>query len=261
VCEAAVWAAAWTALGLEFGALVFVARPVRRMVPVARRRDPGRLLISEGGRLPATSLLQAMLLLVGVDVVFAVDSLPAIQGVTAGPFTGGRLPAIPSQRPVLQARAGGVQFAPADDRIVQASVALRYSNEPIAVSGRIYRVRPTTVDGVRTRASVLPFDPNDPHTLVLDNPDTPWVDQGIDGDWIKFSAPPQPAEFSLHEDATMAEVAERLRELNPDGLPICDWADQCKYELGSDYRPGLDAAAGFPVFWASGVRFDRGDRS
>lgn len=85
--------------------------------------------------------------------------------------------------------------------------------------------------------------------------------KGSNGDWIKISAPPQPAGFSLPEDATMAEVADRLRELRPEGLPICRWADQCQNELGSDYRRGLDATAGFPVFRASGVRFDPGDRS
>lgn len=70
-------------------------RVLRRVVPVAREGDRGRLLVrergvagrpAEQGRLAATPLLWAMLLLIGGDVVFAVDSVPAIFGVTRDPF-------------------------------------------------------------------------------------------------------------------------------------------------------------------------------
>ncbi|HYZ00735.1 MAG TPA: TerC/Alx family metal homeostasis membrane protein [Candidatus Binatia bacterium] len=63
-----------------------VMRVLRRVVPVAREGSGGRLLTHEDGRLKATPLLWAMLLLIGADVVFAVDSVPAIFGVTRDPF-------------------------------------------------------------------------------------------------------------------------------------------------------------------------------
>ena len=63
-----------------------VMRVVRRVVPVARQGDSGRLLTREEGLRKATPLLWAMLLLIGADVVFAVDSVPAIFGVTRDPF-------------------------------------------------------------------------------------------------------------------------------------------------------------------------------
>ena len=72
-----------------------VMRVVRRIVPVAREGDGGRLLVRQRGiggrsanrgRLAATPLLWAMLLLIGGDLVFAVDSVPAIFGVTREPF-------------------------------------------------------------------------------------------------------------------------------------------------------------------------------
>ena len=72
-----------------------VMRVLRRVVPVARKGDGGGLLTREQGGggspprkrlLKATPLLWAMLLLIGADVVFAVDSVPAIFGVTRDPF-------------------------------------------------------------------------------------------------------------------------------------------------------------------------------
>lgn len=71
------------AVGAEEGRVV---RLLRRVMPVARQGDGGRLLTHEDRRLEATPLLWAMLLLVGADVVFAVDSVPAILGVTRDPF-------------------------------------------------------------------------------------------------------------------------------------------------------------------------------
>jgi tellurite resistance protein TerC len=71
------------AVGAEEGRLM---RAFRRVVPVAQEGAGGRLLTWEDGVRKATPLLWAMLLLIGADVVFAVDSVPAVFGVTRDPF-------------------------------------------------------------------------------------------------------------------------------------------------------------------------------
>ncbi len=63
-----------------------VVRLFRRFVPaIAEYRGP-RFLISEGGRWLATPLLLVLVTIEATDVVFAVDSIPAIFAVTRDPF-------------------------------------------------------------------------------------------------------------------------------------------------------------------------------
>ena len=64
----------------------FMLRLVRRFVPVTREYHGTHFLIREAGRLYATPLLLVLLVVETTDVVFAVDSIPAIFGITRDPF-------------------------------------------------------------------------------------------------------------------------------------------------------------------------------
>jgi len=59
---------------------------VRRFVPVTTSEHGGRFFIKEGGRFAATTLFLCLVSVEASDVVFAVDSIPAIFGVTLDPF-------------------------------------------------------------------------------------------------------------------------------------------------------------------------------
>jgi len=61
-------------------------RWLRRVVPATARLEGHRFTVREGGRRLATPLLLALLLVEVSDVVFALDSIPAIFGVTLDPF-------------------------------------------------------------------------------------------------------------------------------------------------------------------------------
>jgi tellurite resistance protein TerC len=58
----------------------------RRVFPVAERLDGDRFFTRENGALAATPLFVTLLLVDFADVVFAVDSIPAIFAVTQDPF-------------------------------------------------------------------------------------------------------------------------------------------------------------------------------
>jgi tellurite resistance protein TerC len=63
-----------------------VLRLVRRLVPLSTSYDGDRVLTREGGRRVATPVLAALLLVATFDVVFAVDSIPAIFAITRDTF-------------------------------------------------------------------------------------------------------------------------------------------------------------------------------
>jgi TerC family integral membrane protein len=63
-----------------------VLRLVRRLVPMTPRYDGDRVLTHDGGRRVATPVLAALLLVATFDVVFAVDSIPAIFAITRDTF-------------------------------------------------------------------------------------------------------------------------------------------------------------------------------
>lgn len=63
-----------------------VLRLFRRFVPVTDGFRGGRFLVREGSRWVATPLLAVLVLVEVTDVVFAVDSIPAIFAVTREPF-------------------------------------------------------------------------------------------------------------------------------------------------------------------------------
>lgn len=63
-----------------------VYRWLRRLVPTTDDYDGQRLLVRRAGRLVATPLLVVLLLVEISDIIFAVDSIPAIFAVTQEPF-------------------------------------------------------------------------------------------------------------------------------------------------------------------------------
>jgi tellurite resistance protein TerC len=69
----------------DFGAS-FPARLVRRFIPVTDELDRARFFVRRDGVLHATPLFVALVMVELTDVVFAVDSIPAILAVTQDPF-------------------------------------------------------------------------------------------------------------------------------------------------------------------------------
>jgi tellurite resistance protein TerC len=63
-----------------------VLRWLRRFLPVSDRLHGQRFLLRDGSRLLATPLLLALLVVETTDVIFAVDSIPAVLAVTTDPF-------------------------------------------------------------------------------------------------------------------------------------------------------------------------------
>lgn len=61
-------------------------RMARRLIPSADRLDDHRFFTRVGGRLVATPLFMALLMVEVTDVVFAVDSIPAIFAITSDTF-------------------------------------------------------------------------------------------------------------------------------------------------------------------------------
>jgi tellurite resistance protein TerC len=61
-------------------------RVLRRFIPSTPRYEGNRFVVLEQGRRVATPLLLALVLIEISDVVFALDSVPAIFGVTLDPF-------------------------------------------------------------------------------------------------------------------------------------------------------------------------------
>ncbi len=59
---------------------------LRRLVPSTTRLDDGKFFTIENGRRLATPLFVALVLVEVTDVVFALDSIPAIFAVTSDPF-------------------------------------------------------------------------------------------------------------------------------------------------------------------------------
>ncbi len=65
---------------------LFVVRMFRRIYPVTRGFRGSKFFVREGGRLAMTPLFLALLVVESSDLLFAVDSIPAVFGVTTDPF-------------------------------------------------------------------------------------------------------------------------------------------------------------------------------
>ena len=63
-----------------------VTRWVRKILPVSQSESGARLFTREGGRWMATPLFLVVVVLETTDLVFAVDSIPAVLAVTRDPF-------------------------------------------------------------------------------------------------------------------------------------------------------------------------------
>ena len=63
-----------------------VVRALRRALPLSDRYHDASFTIVENGRRLATLLLLVLILVEATDLVFAIDSIPAIFGVTTDPF-------------------------------------------------------------------------------------------------------------------------------------------------------------------------------
>jgi tellurite resistance protein TerC len=63
-----------------------VLRILRRFLPVSDRFHGTRFLLKEGARWVATPLLIVLIVVETTDVVFALDSIPAVLAITTDPF-------------------------------------------------------------------------------------------------------------------------------------------------------------------------------
>ncbi len=61
-------------------------RLVRRLWPVTQEYAGPRLTVVEGGRRMLTPMALVVVAILGTDVVFAVDSVPAVYGITGDPY-------------------------------------------------------------------------------------------------------------------------------------------------------------------------------
>lgn len=61
-------------------------RMARRVLPLTRRYHGSKFFVRESGRLRATPLLIVLLMIETSDVVFALDSIPAVFGISRDPF-------------------------------------------------------------------------------------------------------------------------------------------------------------------------------
>lgn len=63
-----------------------ILRAIKRWIPVRADVTDGRFMIRDGGRSAATPLLLALLFIEVSDLIFAVDSIPAILAISSDPF-------------------------------------------------------------------------------------------------------------------------------------------------------------------------------
>ncbi len=63
-----------------------IIRLARRVLPVSSGFESGRFFLRTGGRLFVTPLMIVLIAVETTDIIFAVDSIPAVFGVTRDPF-------------------------------------------------------------------------------------------------------------------------------------------------------------------------------
>ncbi|MFA4964955.1 MAG: TerC family protein [Thermoleophilia bacterium] len=88
-----------------------LVRVARRLFPVAVDHDGGNFLVRKGGRLFITPLAIALVAVESADVVFAVDSVPAVLAISRDPFVvfTSNVAAILGLRALYFALAGSLQ--------------------------------------------------------------------------------------------------------------------------------------------------------
>ena len=64
----------------------FIVKAARRLLPVSPKPDGGKFFTKVNGKTMVTPLFLVLLVIEGSDVVFAIDSIPAVFGVTQDPF-------------------------------------------------------------------------------------------------------------------------------------------------------------------------------
>jgi tellurite resistance protein TerC len=64
----------------------FLVRLARRVMPVAEEYEGGKFFIKSGGKRYATTLFLALIAVEAMDLVFAVDSVPAVLAITRDTF-------------------------------------------------------------------------------------------------------------------------------------------------------------------------------
>ena len=63
-----------------------VLRAFKRLVPMTHEYHGAKFLVRQGGKLLATPLLLVLVVVEGTDILFAVDSVPAVVGLSQEPF-------------------------------------------------------------------------------------------------------------------------------------------------------------------------------
>jgi tellurite resistance protein TerC len=63
-----------------------VLKLFRRLIPVTENHEDGRFFVKRDGRRYATPLLVVLLMVETTDLIFAVDSIPAVLAITRDPF-------------------------------------------------------------------------------------------------------------------------------------------------------------------------------
>jgi len=64
----------------------WIVRAARRLLPLSAESRPERFVVREAGRLKFTLLALVLVIIEGTDLIFALDSVPAVFGVTRDPF-------------------------------------------------------------------------------------------------------------------------------------------------------------------------------
>ena len=99
VREALNWSVLWVALSLAFNGLLWWAagkesslddnpalKLLRKVLPVSKQFDGEKFWTVENGKKIATPLMMVIAMVALTDVIFAVDSIPAIFAITSDPF-------------------------------------------------------------------------------------------------------------------------------------------------------------------------------
>ncbi|MBI2871434.1 MAG: TerC family protein [Candidatus Omnitrophica bacterium] len=90
----------------------FLLKLFRRLLPITPGLEGGRFLVKKGGRIMATPLLVTLVVIETTDIVFAIDSIPAVLAIARDPFIvyTSNIFAILGMRALFFALAGAMQL-------------------------------------------------------------------------------------------------------------------------------------------------------